>query len=986
VTLLPVVRADESPYLTNGPAERGIRGTIRSGGAWILFRQRSSGGSNADGERDMTRSRPAPDVEPSAVDGPRALVVVAGGMRAPVPLDRPFVVGRGRAADLLLNHPSVSRRHLVIEAAPGGWTVRDISSNGTWLDGRRIRRVDVGSTAVRLRLGAVSGSEIILSPDAPAPVTAPDPAIPLPATVASAAASAATSAAAAAPAGGMGGDSGQKYQGSVPIRLGRMAIGRARDNDIVVNDLQVSRSHAELLVGRGGIEVVDLGSVNGTFVNGARISRSVIGQRDVIAAGHHIFQLVGEELLHFVDAGDITFEADGLNVRVDGGARLLRDISFRLPGGSLLAVIGPSGSGKSTLLNALTGFRPADTGTVRYSGRDMYADYDELRRRIGYVPQDDILHTLLTVREALDYGARLRFPADTTDPERRARIDEVLVELGLTSAAERDEENRYAAGAASAAAAGDGDTGGADGGRAAGDLADRQVRTLSGGQRKRTSVALELLTRPTLLFLDEPTSGLDPGLDKEVMETLRRLADGGRTVIVVTHSVAQLNLCDYVLALARGGQMAYFGEPQNALKFFGEGDWADVFRMLTTTSGSKASVERFRSSPYFVPASVIAPAARPNPADLPGVRQQRMLSQALTLGRRYLRVIAADRVYLRLTVALPVLLGLVTQVVPAKNGFTVVRLPNVEAGQVLLIIVLAASFMGLANAISEVVKERAIYRRERTIGLSRVAYLGSKIGVLTLMTAAQGTVFTLIATFHRLPPRAALLSSPRLEILAGVVLLTWASSMVGLLLSTVVDSGDKVMPLLVLATVAQLVFCGGFFPLAGKNGLNQFSYIFPTRWCFAAVASTADLNVVQKLGDPLLSPDRPPDPRWRHAGSVYAVDIGVGFTVTILIILATLVLLGRVDSGGPRRRLIGARARSAPARGAGTFLTPVPPVPENLSSPGGASDATGPITVVPGPVHVLPAAPGPPAILEGPTGPALLLTLHPPAPRRAPDG
>ncbi|WP_420497648.1 ATP-binding cassette domain-containing protein [Parafrankia soli] len=863
----------------------------------------------------------------------------------------------------------MSRRHLMIEATIGGWTVRDISSNGTWQLGQRVRRIDILTDEVKLNLGAVTGPAVTLVPVAqqpmpvtpqPLPVTPPpapdlpdlpdlpDPPLPLPLplqhepmTVArdsllirSGLTAPGTGLSTPPPTTDQADDASQQHRASYLLRLGRTSIGRAKDNDIVVGDLLASRVHAEILVGRGGAEVVDLNSVNGTFVNGNRITRAVLHQRDVIAIGHHLFQLVGDELLEFIDSGDVTFEADGLNVFVDGKVQLLHDISFRLPAGALLAVIGPSGSGKSTLLNALTGFRPADTGTVRYASRDMYAHYDELRRRIGYVPQEDILHTLLTVREALEYGARLRFPADTTAAERRARIDEVLEELGLTTAAEQYEESLYGSGQANpAGVSGAGDSASAGGGNSpdtpagtAGDLADRRVQNLSGGQRKRTSVALELLTQPTLLYLDEPTSGLDPGLDKEVMEALRRLADGGRTVIVVTHSVAQLDLCDYVLALAHGGHMAYFGAPQNALRFFGEGDWADVFRMLKTIGGSKRSVERFRTSNYFVPASVIAPTARPNPADLPGVRQQGVLSQAVTLSRRYLRVIAADKVYLRLIVVLPFLLGLITQVVPARNKFNVVRLPNVEAGQVLLIIVLAASFMGLANAISEVVKERAIYRRERSIGLSRVAYLGSKVGVMTLMTVLQSIVFTLIATSQRTPPHAAALGSPKLEVLIAVTVLTWASSMFGLLMSSLVDSTDKVMPLLVLSTVTQLVFCGGFFPLAGKTGLNQFSYLFPTRWCFAAVASTADLNVVQKLGDPVLNPAKGPDPRWRHASSVYLTNIGVGVAVGVLLIILTFLLLRRMDPRMLRRDHIGRRM-------AGAAVTPPPPGPPPPAPP-----------------------------------------------------
>ena len=838
-----------------------------------------------------------------------------------VPGDRPFVVGRGRSADLTIDHPQVSRRHVIIEPADGCWAVRDLSSNGTWRDDKRVGRLEIREP-VRLRLGGPSGPHITLISYAPddashyelptvfpgSPDFQPGPRLPEP-----------DAGATNRPAGAAGEPerrSGEpERRGVHKLRLGHISVGRSQGNDIVVGDLLTSRMHAEIFVGRGGVEIVDLESANGTFVNGTRVERSVVTEGDVIAIGHHIFRLVGDELVEYIDTGQVSFEADGLNVFVDG-TQLLHDMSFRLPGGSLLAVIGPSGAGKSTLLNALTGFRPADTGVVRYAGRDLYADYDELRRRIGYVPQDDILHTALTVREALEYGAELRFPADTTAEERGARVNEVLEELGLTSEAERLEEQRYADGTS-----GDGPPA-ADPGRD--DLANRRVANLSGGQRKRTSVALELLTRPTLLYLDEPTSGLDPGLDKEVMACLRKLADGGRTVIVVTHSVAQLDKCDYVLALAQGGHMAYFGPPQEALSYFNEGDWADIFQMLKTASGSRRSVTRFRSSRYYVPASVTAPVARPIPADMPSIRQQRVGSQIMTLSRRYLRVIAADPTYLRILVIFPFLLGAISRLVPAKHGLSpIAEAPNFDAQSVLLLVVLGACFMGSANAIREIVKEREIYRRERAIGLSRGAYLASKIGVLTVITAVQSSVFTIIAVYGRLPSKAVALGSPMLEMLVAVIVLSWSSAMIGLLVSATLDNADKMMPMLVLLTTAQLVFSGGIVPLAGEAGLEQASYLFSAKWGFAAVSAGTDLNGLLKLGT-AINPDTSADTFWKPTASIYLIDIALCIAYGLITVFATYVLLGRLDPRVIHRRKkertpvaiedLGARVASVPRR------------------------------------------------------------------------
>lgn len=744
------------------------------------------------------------------------LRVVTGANEATVAAGRAYVVGRSRDADIVIADGRVSRRHLLIEPAGGEWSVRDISSNGTWLNGERVHHVAVRGE-VRFHLGTPTGPEVVLTAQAPARRPHEIPTL---------------------LAGSRGQVPGQRLPEGVDERptgpdgipvtdgriehetrsvhqllVGTMSIGRSEDNDIVLSDLLVSRRHAELHVGRADIEIVDLGSANGTFVNGQRVTQASLRQRDVIALGHHLFQLEGTTLVESLDSGDVSFEAEGLSVWA-GKKQLMHDVSFRLPARTLLAVVGPSGAGKSTLLHALTGFRPADAGFVRYAGRDLYAEYDELRRRIGYVPQEDLLHTALTVRKALDYGAELRFPPDVTAAERGSRVDEVLAELGLTA------------------------------------HADTPVARLSGGQRKRTSVALELLTKPSLLYLDEPTSGLDPGLDKSVMMSLRSLADDGRTVIVVTHSVAHLDLCDLVLVLAPGGYVAYLGPPKSALTYFGKKDFPDVFIELEASPGEEAGA-RFRASDLYVAGSVGAPSARPSPSELPSLRQQSVLAQLSTLSRRLLGVVVSDKSYLRLIIAFPFLLGLIPRVIPAPAGLSALpNEPNRDASTLLLVLTLCACFMGSANAVREIVKERPIYRRERAIGLSMTAYLGSKIVVLTLITTAQSVVFTLIGLLGRAPKDAVVLGSPLLEALLAVVVTALASAMLGLVISTLVDNADKTMPLLVLVTMTQLVLCGGLVPVGGKPGLEQVSWLAPARWGFAALAAGADLNVISKTEDP----------------------------------------------------------------------------------------------------------------------------------------
>jgi ABC transport system ATP-binding/permease protein len=348
-------------------------------------------------------------------------------------------IGRAADAEVSIDHGRVSRSHVVLRPDGEAWLLEDADSkNGTWHDGQRIKRLRITSD-ISLVLGLPDdGQQVEFGPVAPAaPQRPPRPQVP------------------EASVAGLGVPS-SVYQPAERT----LCIGRAPDNDIVISDLEVSRRHAELRPLRDGrFEIVDVGSKHGTFLDGQRIRQAKVREGSLIGIGHHMLRFVGGHLEDYVDTGAVTFDALGLHVHVDGHT-LLDDVSFALEPNSVLAIAGPSGAGKTTLMRALTGFRPADTGTVRYNGRDLYGALDELRSRIGYVPQDDLLHEQLTPRQALDFAAALRFPSEVGPQERNGRINEVLRELGI--------EQRSSV----------------------------PIHQLSGGQRKRTNVALELLTRP----------------------------------------------------------------------------------------------------------------------------------------------------------------------------------------------------------------------------------------------------------------------------------------------------------------------------------------------------------------------------------------------------------------------------------------------------------------------------------------------------------
>ncbi|MFG2298121.1 FHA domain-containing protein [Streptomyces sp. NPDC048603] len=633
------------------------------------------------------------------------------------------------------------------------------------------------------------------------------------------------------------------------IAVGRvMRIGRALDNELVVSDLQVSRHHAEFRATGGRFEIHDLGSHNGTYVNGQALPKSgsaQLGPNDIVGVGHSTFRIVGDRLEEFVDTGDVSFSARHLTVTVDGGKQILKDVTFGVPEKSLIGVIGPSGSGKSTLLKALTGYRPADQGDVLYDNRNLYKQFAELRQRIGLVPQDDILHKELKVATALKYAAKLRFPGDTAESERAARIDEVLRELKL-------------------------------------DIhKDKKITALSGGQRKRVSVALELLTKPSLIFLDEPTSGLDPGMDRDVMQLLRGLADDGRTVLVVTHSVAELSLCDKLLVMAPGGSVAYFGPPDEALNFFGYQTWADVFSAFENYrdydwAGRWKGSQHYQLYAADLDAQAPQSVTMPSPQQLNPKKAQGWGDQLWTLMRRYASVIASDKGFMGLMLILPAVLGVVSIVIPADFGLAPPTPPskfNGDAGTIMLILVIGMCFSGAANSVRELIKERVIYERERATGLSRSAYLMSKVIVLGLITAIQGVIICGIGFAPRELPAEGLFMNPAVELCLSVIVLGFTSMMFGLVISSLVKTAEKTMPLLVMFAIVQVVFTGILFQVYDSPGLEQFAWLMPSRWAVAAAGTTLDLAHLMPPWDKKDPSNL--DPLWEATAGQWTLDIMV---------------------------------------------------------------------------------------------------------------
>ncbi|VEG44718.1 multidrug ABC transporter ATPase [Mycolicibacterium flavescens] len=863
---------------------------------------------------------------------PPALTVRYDGSTRTFAAGNDVVIGRDLRADVRIAHPLISRAHLVLRFDQGRWVAIDNGSlNGMFVNNRRVSAVDIhdGQTInignpdgprltfeIGRHQGAVGRTPTVAVPIAnqrptgtyptappPPPVSGPHsaphparpygpppgqarpqptypsapppprhPSTPQPAAYTSpqqpvrqvisspALESATMMGPTAAPRSSEGNLAtsmlkilrpGTRPPDNVP---GAVKIGRATDNDIVVPDVLASRHHATLVPTAAGTEIIDNRSINGTFVNGARVESALLRDGDTVTIGNIDLVFSGGTLVRRSESEAATrtggLEVHGVTWTIENNKTLLDNISIAARPGTLTAIIGPSGAGKSTFARLVAGYTHPTTGTVTFEGHNVHAEYASLRSRIGMVPQDDVVHGQLTVRQALMYAAELRLPPDTTKADREQVVMQVLEELEMTNHLET------------------------------------RVDKLSGGQRKRASVALELLTGPSLLILDEPTSGLDPALDRQVMTMLRQLADAGRVVLVVTHSLTYLDVCDQVLLLAPGGKTAFYGPPSQIGPSMGTTNWADIFSSVA--SDPKAANERFLSQHGPPP----PPPPTEEPSDLGSPTSTSVRRQFSTIARRQVRLVVSDRGYFAFLMLLPFIMGVLSLSVPGDVGFGVPvpamqggAAPN-EPGQILVMLNVGAIFMGTALTIRALIGERAIFRREQAVGLSTTAYLLAKVFVFTLFAVVQSAIVTAIAIIGKgwgpgAVDSGAFIGNRSIELFVDIAVTTVAAAMVGLALSALARSNEQIMPLLVVAIMSQLVFSGGMIPVTDRIVLDQMSWFTPARWGFAASASTIDL--IRLVPGPLTPNDR----HWEHSAGTWLFDmamlalISIGYTAFV---------------------------------------------------------------------------------------------------------
>jgi ABC-type multidrug transport system ATPase subunit/ABC-type transport system involved in multi-copper enzyme maturation permease subunit len=711
-----------------------------------------------------------------------------------------FVIGRDKAADIQVAGSKVSRTHLRLEFDGVNWKATDLdSSNGSFIADKPFQQVAI-KDQVSIFLGGMDGEEIRLHPLEIVSTKGDTKKVSIPKVKADQTLVATSIA-----------DLDKSYVDQASrIRLQqRIRIGRDATNDWHIDDLIVSRFHAEIVQNdQGGFDLVDLRSANGTFVNGVMIKRRELVIGDLVSIGNVTRRFTSDGLDSPIGVEGVDIVAKDVSFSV-GDKQLLNEINFHLGPRTLTAIVGPSGAGKSTMLNVITGRTTPSQGEIVIGGRNLHKEYGDLSQRIGLVPQADILHTRLTVKQALTYGAALRFPSETSAAEREERVLEVMEKLELTP------------------------------------RADLRIDKLSGGQRKRASIGLELLTKPSILVLDEPTSGLDPGLDAHVMETLRKLADDGQTVVLVTHSVDNLNFCDNVILLASGGRIAYAGPSSTVFTALGKSNWAEVFRLLSSPEALLLSSKK-RSGVVSATTQITQEK----------IKKQSWIKQLATLSARYLRVIASDKYYLGLLAAIPVLVGAICYAtagelglgpgLPNKSGLVL----NPIARSTLMILILGTVFIGLSTAIQEIIKENPIRLREKSVGIRSGTYLMSKVLVLGVITTLQAMIFAAIVLFNRpLPQQGVFLANAYLEILLIVSLLGLASMCLGLVISALLSSTEQAMPILVGLTMGQVVLSGA---LPGKNEgiMALLAPLSPSYWSMNSLSSSINLITISLNNDP----------------------------------------------------------------------------------------------------------------------------------------
>jgi ABC transport system ATP-binding/permease protein len=548
---------------------------------------------------------------------------------------------------------------------------------------------------------------------------------------------------------------------------------------------------------------------------------------------------------------------EAVNVsRCVGTRQILQKLSVAVQPGELIAIAGGSGAGKTTLLEILAGAQPSSSGEVRHDGvvRGARVGGDA---RIGYVPQDDIIHLEMPLRRTLRYAARLRLPAGTSAAEADRIVEETMYDLDLS------------------------------------DRAEVPVRALSGGQRKRASIAVELLTRPGLFFLDEPTSGLDPSTAAGVMRLLRRLSERGVTVVITTHEPAGIDMCDRVVFLARDGHLAFIGGPIEARRYFGVQDLTEVYERLADEATPQMWAQRFSASrPTTQPDTGIA--SPPAVATGDGLDRTGAFRQWWLLTRRNADVLLRNRLTLAILLGSPVLVTAMMATLFTRGAFDIGSAEGVGPAQIVFWIAFDGFFFGLTYGLLQIVGEMAVFRRERLAGLRVGAYVASKVAtLLPVLAAVSAVLLGVLRALGRLP---ALGWHVYALLFVTIVIEAMSALALGLLASAAVSNAAQAALALPMLCFPQVLFGGAIVPVDAMASPGRLiSFGLSNRHAFEALGSDLDLDRYTAA---------------LPAMSVYhdTFDAATGHSLialtvlTVVLLLATVWVLGRRSAPGAFRR------------------------------------------------------------------------------------
>lgn len=582
-----------------------------------------------------------------------------------------------------------------------------------------------------------------------------------------------------------------------------LRIGRESENDIVLTHIGVSSFHARICRAAGQTVIEDLHSTNGVVVNGVRVAKAILQEKDLIMILNTKLIYSDGKLYYYTYQAGLRVEAKNVSKIVKNKRKNLcicNDVSLSVEPGSLVAIIGGSGAGKSTLMNAISGYNQPSSGEVLINGEDLYQNYAALKNIIGYVPQQDIVYDNLTLFDMLSYAAKLRLPDDTRKKDRDARVHAVIEMVELTGKEQT------------------------------------LIRRLSGGQKKRASIAVELLSDPSLFFLDEPASGLDPGTERSLMKTLRKMAAAGKTVILVTHSTLNLQDCDNIIFMGSGGRLCYYGNEQEAKAFFGVRDLVDIYNLIT--EDSKSWQEAYQHSCGEKTTSPI----EQEPLKKYEIRSKHNpLRQIRVLSARYLKLLLNDRQrLLLLLLQAPVLAFLISLV---KDGNQYYEASVTKA--LLFALTCSAFWLGMLNSIQEICKERVILRREHMTGVHLIPYVLSKFVVLGLLCLVQTAMLVGVFASQVGTPDAGVLWHPTLEYMITGFLTALASVATGLFISSLFRNPDRAMTVAPLMLMPQILFSGILFELEGAT--NSISYFAVSRWAMEGFGTTANINEMKLI-------------------------------------------------------------------------------------------------------------------------------------------